>query len=285
MSKSGQAKAPTKPLDDDSVYAMVLIEAIERRDRFREVDEDKAYDLSESIARHGLLHPVMVRQEADGTIHLVHGGHRVRACEMLGLDYIKADFTRLPDEEARRIERDENFARNDLTKSEEALAAGSILDDWEAENGRVQRGGDRSAESKGQSLPFAQLRQDMADKSGKSERSIKDLLLVYRALGPDALKSLQGTAIEDNMVQLKALAKLPPEDRPAIVETIHAGDAASVKEAKQHVLGMPPVKPEHPDEIFLQKMVRMWTQGSKRGQDKFLKQIGAERCPKGARTS
>jgi len=118
----------TKPLDDSSNYMMVRIDAIDASKRMRKVKENTALEISESVAKDGLIHAVMVREiegQPDAFL-LVHGGHRLRAHQILGLDYIKADVTRLPSEQASRIERDENFFREGLTKLEQVISAGSL---------------------------------------------------------------------------------------------------------------------------------------------------------------
>jgi len=52
--------------------------------------------LAESIRRHGVLRPVLLRETADGYM-LVHGERRWRAAQMVGLDtvpaYLVQDFS------------------------------------------------------------------------------------------------------------------------------------------------------------------------------------------------
>lgn len=272
----------TKPLDDDARYVMVRVDAIDASDRMREVRNDKAEELSESIAVNGLIHAITVREtpEADVPFALIQGGHRLRAHQILGVEYIKAEVTVLPAAEAMSIERDENFFREGLTKVEEAIAAGSFLREWEALNGPVARGGDRTGTSdgaKGQTLPFADFRHEIGEKSGKSDRSIKDLLSVYRHLGEEVLKELSDSPIADNMVQLKALAKLDMGQRGDAVREISEGRAASVKDW-QVAAGHVPEKPKKSEkEEWMASATKLWAEGKKAWQDQFLKQVGATR--------
>jgi ParB family chromosome partitioning protein len=61
-------------------------------DRLRAVDEDHALAISKSIAEHGLMNPVTVRQTPNGarTYTLVAGAHRLRGIELLQRDKVDA---------------------------------------------------------------------------------------------------------------------------------------------------------------------------------------------------
>lgn len=266
----------TKPLTDERCL-MVLISAIDVGDRMRTVDEFGARKLSKSIDKQGLDNAISIREiDGDqGRFSLVSGGHRIRAHQMLGLEYIRADVRSMHASEAKRLERDENFFREGLTAGEEALAAGSFIDEWEAENGPLQWGGARTDESKMQSLHLENPFVEIGEKSGKSKRSVQDLVSIYRKLGPEVLRNLRGTPIEDNASQLKALSKLPPEDHPEIVARLSDGRATTVKDAVKWDANTPePVKKSASAKAF-EKLQKAWDDADKRTQNKFLKEIGA----------
>lgn len=95
---------------------MVPTESVQFGERRRE-DYGDIDALAASIARYGLLHPIVV----DAECRLVTGGRRLKACERLGWTEIEArDFGELTEEERREIELEENLRRKDLTPYEQA---------------------------------------------------------------------------------------------------------------------------------------------------------------------
>jgi ParB family chromosome partitioning protein len=92
-------------------------------------DETTLGELAASIAVHGVLQPVIVRELADGGYQLVAGERRLRAARMAGLDAIPA-VVRDSDEETSSLELAliENIQRADLNPVETALAYRELID-------------------------------------------------------------------------------------------------------------------------------------------------------------
>lgn len=89
----------------------------------QEFKEDKLRELADSIARCGLIQPIVV----DETLVLVAGERRLRAHIMLGFDQIAVQFTSdLSPDERRLIELEENVKRTDLTWQEQTAALASF---------------------------------------------------------------------------------------------------------------------------------------------------------------
>ncbi len=82
-------------------------------------DKESLDELAISIARHGLLQPVIFRQEPDGSIFTVAGGRRLAAARQAGLKTIPAICS---DGQAAEIALVENLIRQDLGCIEEAEA-------------------------------------------------------------------------------------------------------------------------------------------------------------------
>jgi ParB/RepB/Spo0J family partition protein len=92
-------------------------------------DPDQLGELSESIAKHGVLQPILVREaEPEGDTdrlrgvryEIVAGERRYRAAELAGLAYIPAFVRTLTDSEALELQVIENLQRADLHPLEEA---------------------------------------------------------------------------------------------------------------------------------------------------------------------
>jgi ParB family chromosome partitioning protein len=82
-------------------------------------DEQALGDLQASIASHGVLQPILVREGAEGTFYIVSGERRYQASKNAGLETIPAILT---DGEPGEISIIENLLRENLTAIEEAEA-------------------------------------------------------------------------------------------------------------------------------------------------------------------
>jgi ParB family transcriptional regulator, chromosome partitioning protein len=81
-------------------------------------DTEKHQEMVESIKKHGVIQPILVREIAGG-YELVAGERRVRASEDAKLASIPALIKKLSDEEVREIALLENLQREDLNPIEE----------------------------------------------------------------------------------------------------------------------------------------------------------------------
>lgn len=95
--------------------------------------------LADSIARHGLLHPVVVMKDG----RLVAGRRRIEAVKLLGWDELPATVVDVAD--LLGAERDENTARKDFTPTE-AVAIGRLIEEQERPKAlEAKRAGGRKA--------------------------------------------------------------------------------------------------------------------------------------------
>jgi ParB family chromosome partitioning protein len=92
-------------------------------------DETQLGELAASIAVHGVIQPVILRELADGGYQLVAGERRVRAAKLAGLETIPA-VVRDADGETSSLELAliENLQREDLNAVEAALAYRELID-------------------------------------------------------------------------------------------------------------------------------------------------------------
>ena len=92
-------------------------------------DETTLGELAASIAVHGILQPVLVRERADGGYELIAGERRLRAARLAGLQAIPA-IVRGTDDEGSPLELAliENLQRADLNAVDAALAYRELID-------------------------------------------------------------------------------------------------------------------------------------------------------------
>jgi len=83
-------------------------------------DEAKIDELAESIVKHGLLQPILVRP-LNGAFQIVHGERRYRAHKSLDCATIKAMVKELSDEQVADIRLVENLERDNLSDIELAM--------------------------------------------------------------------------------------------------------------------------------------------------------------------
>ena len=92
----------------------------------RRFGTDETVDaLTRSIARYGILHPILVRA-ADGGFRVLCGSRRLRAAKALGLSHVPCRVVNCSRREGEELILAENFHRRDLLPVEEAEAAFSL---------------------------------------------------------------------------------------------------------------------------------------------------------------
>lgn len=121
-----QSGTPKKGYLQTVNLADIRISTTNPRKRF---DENALAELSQSVAAHGVLQPILIRPTADpGKYELVCGERRYRASTMAGLDEIPANIRELNDEEAFELQIIENLERKDVHPLDEADAFQRMLD-------------------------------------------------------------------------------------------------------------------------------------------------------------
>lgn len=99
------------------------------RDQPRKIfDEDALAELADSIAKHGVIQPLLVRPMPDGSYQLVAGERRWRASRMAGLTEVPVVIKELSDDEAMALALIENLQREDLNAIEEAQGIKALMD-------------------------------------------------------------------------------------------------------------------------------------------------------------
>lgn len=86
-------------------------------------------DLSNSIAEHGIVQPILVRPIADGNYEVIAGERRWRAAQRAGLHEVPVVIREVDDREALELAIIENVQRSDLNPVEEALGYQQLIDE------------------------------------------------------------------------------------------------------------------------------------------------------------
>lgn len=95
--------------------------------KVRDDDEDMI-QLVESVKQRGIITPITVREKKDGRYEIISGHRRKRACELAGLETVKAEIKDLTRDEAIILMVESNLQRSTILPSEKAFAYKMRLD-------------------------------------------------------------------------------------------------------------------------------------------------------------
>jgi ParB family chromosome partitioning protein len=176
---------------------------LQPRERF---DEAALEELKASIARRGVIEPVLVRPVGPNQYELVAGERRWRALQQLGIQEIPAIIRTLDDREALVHSLIENLQRQDLNPLEEAKGYARLLDE------------------------FGCTQEDIASAIGKDRATIANLLRVLRL--PE---EIQHGLAEGKITagHAKALLAVEPAVRQLEAYRAAAADRVTVRELEE----------------------------------------------------
>jgi ParB family transcriptional regulator, chromosome partitioning protein len=126
----GEAVAETAEIPGAlAEYKLVDVNAIQSNpfQPRKEFDQAELEELAASIAQHGILQPIVVRQ-VEGGFQLVAGERRLMAARKVGLDKVPCRLVTKSDLESRELAIIENLQRADLNEMEKAIAFQAYLD-------------------------------------------------------------------------------------------------------------------------------------------------------------
>lgn len=127
----------------------------------REFDEAALEELRESIAQHGILQPVTVRDIGAGKYELIAGERRLRAAKMAGLTTVPAIFRTANDAEMAEMALIENLQREDLNPIEEAHAYQRLLTEFKLSQEQLARRVARSRSAIANSVRLLRLAKEV----------------------------------------------------------------------------------------------------------------------------
>lgn len=110
-------------------------------------DEVALQALADSIAQHGLLQPLAVRDMGNGYYQIIAGERRWRACRLAGLSEVPVTVVEADDRTVMELALVENLQREDLNPMEEAEGYRALLEEYglTQEQAAQQVGKSRSA--------------------------------------------------------------------------------------------------------------------------------------------
>lgn len=129
-------------------------------------DDAALGELAESIKTHGIIQPIVLNQEEDGSYMIIAGERRFRAAKMAGLEYVPAVIKHYTPKQIREISIIENLQREDLNPIEAARAIKQLMEEYNL------------------------TQEVVADRIGKSRPAITNLLRLLN-LTPEVIKMVE----------------------------------------------------------------------------------------------
>lgn len=211
--KNGQ----TTPLENETVkISMKLIDPFPNHP-FYILDDEEMYELTESIRRHGLISPIIVRRKED-RFELIAGHRRIHACVNLGHSEIACRIVEASDDEAIIMMVDSNCQRTKVLPSERAFAYKMKLEAMK----RQGRRSDLTSAQVAQKSARKTSRQILAEQEGQSQDQIRRYIRLTN-LVPELLEFVDLEKIK--LCPAVELSFLDEEAQRDVVDQIDETDA------------------------------------------------------------
>lgn len=184
-----------------------LTEIEPNKDQARKIfNEEALTELADSISKHGVLQPLLVRPLVGGGYQLIAGERRWRASRIAGLTEVPVVIKNLTDEEAAVISLIENLQREDLNPVEEAYGFSELI------------------------KTFGLTQEEAAEKVGKSRSAVTNALRLIK-LPEQVIEMVKNGELSAG--HAKAIAGLGDDEKIILAAKIIAEKQLSVREAEK----------------------------------------------------
>lgn len=237
-----------EPINKEEIEIAAEVEVeVEERDEVRHIpieniipnrfqprtifDDSKIEELARTIHTHGIIQPIVVREDGD-QFEIIAGERRFRAAKSLGWEEIPAIIKNLSDTETASVALIENLQREELTPIEEAMAYAKLLE-------------------------LHQLTQEaLAQRLGKGQSTVANKLRLLKL--PEVI---QQSLLQKEITERHARALIPLKDEDKqiqVVQTIIEKNL-NVKQTEELIKKLQEDKPKKPErkKLSVSKDVRI----------------------------
>ena len=185
----------------------------------QDFDQEELEALSLSIAEHGVVQPLTVRELSTGYYQIIAGERRWRAARLANLSEIPAVVMEADDKKAMELALIENLQRQDLNPVEEALGYRSLMAD------------------------YGMTQEETAQRVGKSRPTVANALRLLN-LCPEVLAVLRKGAISAGHARAILTLKTPREQQEVAQKVCALDLSVRQTELLCKNMGKAPVKEE-----------------------------------------
>ena len=177
---------------------------------FKVVDDEAMLRTTESIARYGVLTPLIARPLEGGGYEIISGHRRAHAAEMAGLTEVPVLVRQMDDDAATVLMVDSNLQRENILPSERAYAYKMKLE-------ALKHQGERSDLTSGQLGPKLRSDEQLAQEAGESRKQVQRYIRLTNLI-PELLEMVDQKQISFNpAVELSYLA---PEEQEIFMQAM-----------------------------------------------------------------
>lgn len=196
-------------------------------------DEETLQELSDSIRALGVIQPITLRKEADGSFTIISGERRWRAAQLAGIEAIPAYVREANQQNLHEMALVENIQREDLNAIEVAMSLQRLVDE-------------------------CGITQDtLSERVGKKRSTVANYMRLLR-LPLEIQAALRADKI--SMGHAKAIAALPTEEQQLwLLERVLRGHLSvrQTEQAASHLADPPAGKPIVDEEEFPEPYTRL----------------------------
>lgn len=198
----------------------------------KDFDDEALNELADSIGRHGLLQPIVVRPRASGRYEIIAGERRWRACRIAGLSKIPAVIKEMDEQTAAEAALIENLQREDLNPYEEALGYSTLIDRFSLTQEQVALSVGKSRAAVANAMRLLKLPEKMlsALREGKISAGHARALLSAEGELQEAMFRLALSGASVRALEAMAKKKTAAPKKEPKVNNFHREVALSLKE-------------------------------------------------------
>ena len=226
---------------EKSPYQLLPLHKVEpnRSQPRQDFDEEALQALADSIAQHGVIQPLTVRELPSGYYQIIAGERRWRASRMAGLKEIPAVIVEADDRETMEMALIENLQRQDLNPVEEALGYESLMKDYGLTQEQASSRVGKSRSAVANALRLLNLAPEVLEKVRTGELSAGHaravLSLKTEKLQISAAQKIMALGLSVRQAELlcKNMAKEPKEAPPRQMRIDYIGECE--KQLSKHL--------------------------------------------------
>lgn len=204
-------------MEDKNSAVAIRVSDIEpnRAQPRKNFDDESLAELADSISRHGVLQPLLVRPLIGGGYQIVAGERRWRAARMAGVQEIPAVVRDLSESEVMQLALIENLQREDLNPLEEAGGYRALMDKYGFTQEDVARTVGRSRPAVANALRLLALPEDLREMVGEGVLSAGHARTLLSFPDEESMRRAAKLAIEQELSvrQLEKLAQSAREQK------------------------------------------------------------------------